>query len=501
MQPPVPRSVRPFSRWLPWIILLGALLRIAATLPWSMHHPDEYFQYVEQAHRLVFGYGIVPWEYRYDMRNWAVPLMLAGPMKLGALIAPDGDLYLMLPRLLSAMLGLPMIWAAWRIGMRRSQAHALVAATVIALWFEQVYFASHVLTEYYATALFLPAAALMAGRSPGRRALIGAGALLGGCVLLRFHYAPAVGLFVLVSGWGRLKQTLPWLVAGGLAAAIASGAIDLAMGQTPFGWIVENIRQNLLVGRAADFGVSGPLAYLEMIGVYWGFAILPLFLLLAPGMRGHAPLMIAAVANILVHMAIGHKEYRFILLSTTIFVLIAAIGSVDVLERLRKGRAVTGAALALLVALWAGSSATIAAMQPMRERWTNMQPQLSLARAAGRTPGLCGVALYRIASWETGGYAWLHRRIPLYAMLTASEDAPMTPPLAQAAPAFNGIIAATSAAGSLPPAYRPATCRGMGIESRWGISRPICLYVRPGPCAPDAARGWDMQTALQRRDR
>ncbi|MDX3900142.1 MAG: hypothetical protein QHC40_06495 [Sphingobium sp.] len=486
---------------MPWIILLGAALRIAAALPWSMHHPDEIFQYVEQAHRLVFGYGIVPWEYRYEMRNWAVPLMLAGPMKLGAAIAPDGDLYLMLPRLLSAMLGLPMIWAAWAIGARRSQAHALIAALVIALWYEQVYFAAHILTEYYATALFLPGAALMATDSPRRRALVGAGALLGASVLLRFHYAPAVGLFVLASGWGRLRQVLPWLIIGGLCAALASGAIDIAMGQTPFRWIVENIRQNLLVGRATDYGVSGPFAYLEMIGVYWSFAIFPLLLLLAPGMRGHAPLLIAAAANIAVHMAIGHKEYRFILLSTTILVLVAAIGSVDMLERARRARPSTGAALALLAALWAGTSATLAAIQPMREGWTNMSPQLSLARATGRTPGLCGLALFRTASWETGGYAWLHRDIPFYSMLTASEDAPMTPPLSAAAPAFNGIIAPTSESQALPPGYRAATCRGLGVDSRWGISRPVCLYVRPGGCAPQAARGWDIQTALQRRDR
>src|SRR3546814_14871069 len=47
------------------IMVLGIVLRIAATWPMSMHHPDEVIQYLEQAHRLVFGYGVIPWEYRY----------------------------------------------------------------------------------------------------------------------------------------------------------------------------------------------------------------------------------------------------------------------------------------------------------------------------------------------------------------------------------------------------------------------------------------------------
>ena len=41
-----------------WLILIaGAVLRVAAFEPYSAHHPDETIQYLEQAHRLVFGHG------------------------------------------------------------------------------------------------------------------------------------------------------------------------------------------------------------------------------------------------------------------------------------------------------------------------------------------------------------------------------------------------------------------------------------------------------------
>jgi GPI mannosyltransferase 3 len=137
------------------ILFLGLCLRTAAFWPMSMHHPDEVFQYIEQAHRLVFGYGYIPWEYEVGMRSWVLPILLAGPMKVGAIIAPDSLLYLVLPRFASMLASMAIIWAAWRIGGLWSRTHAIVAACVMAFWFEQVHFGTHVLSEVLATACFL----------------------------------------------------------------------------------------------------------------------------------------------------------------------------------------------------------------------------------------------------------------------------------------------------------------------------------------------------------
>ncbi len=52
------------------IVVMAIALRVWAALPVAQHHSDEFGQYLEQAHRLVFGYGLVPWEYRADMRSW-----------------------------------------------------------------------------------------------------------------------------------------------------------------------------------------------------------------------------------------------------------------------------------------------------------------------------------------------------------------------------------------------------------------------------------------------
>src|SRR3546814_15674513 len=104
------------------------------------------------------------------------------------------------------------------------------------------------------------------------------------------------------------------------------------MGAPPFAWMVENFRMNITENRAADFGVSGPLAYFGQMLSYWQLAAIPL-LMLARSVKPYQPLFWAAVVNLGVHMLIGHKEYRFIFLSISVFIIFAALGSVDLMHR------------------------------------------------------------------------------------------------------------------------------------------------------------------------
>src|SRR3546814_8294917 len=86
------------------------------------------------------------------------------------------------------------------------------------------------------------------------------------------------------------------------------------MGASPFAVMVESFRMNITENLAADFGVSGPLAYFGQMLSYWQLAAIPL-LMLVRSVKPYQPLFWAAVVNLGVHMLIGHKEYRFIFLS------------------------------------------------------------------------------------------------------------------------------------------------------------------------------------------
>jgi hypothetical protein len=462
------------------LVLLGTGLRVWAAWVPSMAHPDELFQYLEQAHRLVFGYGVVPWEYRYGMRSWLVPLALSPFMALGVALAPGSGLYLMLPKLAVAAVSLLILPAAWSLGARLSRLHALAALAAAATWYQLVYYGAHVLTETLAVSVILPAAALLLPRPQKPRLLLIAGALLGLAAILRFHYLPAIGILILLScGWDARRWLL--LAAGGAAALALGAAVDLSMGQAPFGWLVENVRQNIVVNRSAAFGVSGPLEYLRMYAEAWGAWLAAMLLLAAPAIARYRPLFWMAVTNLLVHSAIGHKEFRFVLLTTAVLVILAAVGSVEWLRRLEKRLPERSARLApaALILLWLGVSAAFAAGPRMRERWTDFAPGFEAAMSLAHEPKLCGVALLGMPFWEGGGYTHLHRPVPLYLVERAD--------LARTAPAYDAIIAPASAA--VPAAYRRRSCHGA-----------ICTFVRPGACHEGAAADLRLERVLLRYD-
>ncbi|KAM9181588.1 LOW QUALITY PROTEIN: GPI mannosyltransferase 3 [Mergus octosetaceus] len=67
--------------------------------------PDEYWQALEVAHRLAFGYGHLTWEWAQRLRGSAYPLLLAGIYKALQLLGKDDvQLLIWIPRLVQAVL-------------------------------------------------------------------------------------------------------------------------------------------------------------------------------------------------------------------------------------------------------------------------------------------------------------------------------------------------------------------------------------------------------------
>ncbi len=455
------------------ILAVAAGLRVWAFQPFSIDHPDEAFQYLEQAHRLVFGNGIIPWEYRDGIRSWLVPLLLTLPMRLGEAISPGSALPLVLSHALFALFSLAPVVAAWSLGARRSQMHALLAASAVALWFETLYYSSHVLTELLAVDCFLPAAALIQRGGYAKRLAAG-GALLALAALLRFQYGPAIAVFALVTlrfDW-RAWQAV---AIGGLAVLAISAWVDVAMGQLPFEWIANNIRENWIEGRAAHFGVSGPFAYFDMLWQRWGIAMPILGLLAASMWRRYPGLVLAAAINLLVHMGIAHKEYRFIWLSVQLTVMLAAIASAEWaqagLARQGLGRRWRAAAAAGLMLAWVALSGLLLLVD--KPRWDPWAAQTRAVGAAGRQPGLCGIATHQMGAW---GYAFLRRNVPIYQPAGAGSDASRRN-LARHAAAYNVIVAPENVFWEMPDGYHVAACEEDSAER-------ICVFGRAGGCTP-----------------
>ncbi len=475
------------------ILLLAAVLRVFVTGGASAHHPDEIFQYLEQAHRLVFGYGFVPWEYREGMRSWLVPIALAGPMWVGGAIAPASLAYLVLPRMLVALSTLGVVWGAWSLGERLSRRHAIAAAFVAAMWFEQVFYASHTLTETMATAAAIPGIALL--QSERRRSLAAAGALLALAALVRFHYAPVLAFLVI---WRCRVDWRAWaaVIGGAVPVLTLSAVVDVAMGMRPYDWILVNFRRNIIENASATYGVSGPLFYLQELGKSWGYAFIPVIFLAVFGSRRYPQLLIAAALTVGLHMLIGHKEPRFILLATTLVVILAAIGTATLIEMATARRnAMTGAALAA----WAAVSVALALTGEMRLRWSNEAPALSAAILAGQDPKLCGMATYGMRYWQSGGYTFLHRDVPIYPL--SAHDEITIPPIDRASLAlissgFDAILTTPIGTPDIPTSYRLVTCRippRALSDAAEQAGRAICLYRRSGGCDPVVASAWRLR--------
>lgn len=479
------------DRWAALFLLTAIVaitVRVVAFSPFAIHHPDEALQYLDQAHRLTFGTGLVPWEYRAGMRSWLVPLLLAGPTALGKMVAPGSLLYLVLARTTAALLAFAPVIAAWVIGGRFSRPHALVAMAVIAIWYESVYFSVHVLTEPLAVAAFLSGVALAPAGAPRGR-LIAGGALLMLAAILRIQYAPAIGAFALVAFGLRWRDWL-WLAVGGVLVAVASSAVDLVMGQWPFAWAWANIQQNVVANKAAEFGEFGIDAYNQMLWLHWQVAMVPILLCAMLGARRSPALAVTALVNLVVHLAIGHKEYRFILLTSEITILLAAIGSVDFAERLR-GKVPFRTLIAAIVAVWAVSSAALAASDTADLGWRRFESGNRLAREAA-VRRVCGVALVNENYWATGGQTYLDR-IPLYYIFDR-DLATERRQFAAGAQAYDAVIT-TPGRASIPAMYRQVECSGRGDEH-------LCLFVRGGGCRRDAgAEAQSMQRVMEANDR
>ena len=471
------------------VVLLGIALRILAYDPWAQFHADEFYQYLEQGHRLATGYGAIPWEWREGVRNALIPQLLAAPMGLGTAIAPDGLLAIHLARLTFAALCLMALAGAWGLGAAQSRRHALAALLVAAVWFDGVRFSVYVLSESLATGLIVCGAALvLAGGRQGWRLPL-AGFLLALGVLVRLQYAPYVGIFVLLAA-GRDWRLWRGLILGGLAALALGVASDLANGQVPLRWVWANIAQNIGAGRAARFGTSGPLDYLAMLFAGLG-PCAPLILLAAcfAGKR-YRPLLAAALVTILAHSLIGHKEYRFIWLAVFTLLVLAAIASVSLLDLWLARRKPQWREAPPLLALCLGWGAVALAAWAATQGAASLRGGGEITRAAhavARLSQVCGLAVP--LQWHNNVIsAYLRRDVAIYEIPEAvmQGTSPLPPAIVRAA---NAMLAPAPPA----PGYVATSCHT-------GPGNTACLFVRPGPCEPAPARTFERQTYMQAND-
>ncbi len=430
-------------KYLPLVLALAFLARAAVALSGDFTlHPDEIFQYLEPAHRLVFGNGVTYWEYYYGARAWFVPGLVAGVLKLFDLIGlGEPSWYVGGVELVLCAISLTIPAGMYFVARNHfGEAAARVALLAGAFWYELCGFAHKPMTEFIATGPLL--LALWIAARPGH---IGLAAGLCGVLLtvlaaaIRLQYAPlAIVLFAIVVLRAKPR---PALLMAGAAAVLAVGAFDAVTWDAGmFHSYVTNIRFNLVIDpfRAGESPAWQYLAWL--VTAHGGLSVLCVVgAAFAP--RRYA-LLLALVALIVgIHSLQAHKEYRFVFAAVPLLMMIGADLAVRLHGRGLRGRTAAfaaGAAFACVSA--AGILNALPGQESVYRAWSReaggftflgaragQDPILAAYRYLASEPGVGAVWQADRFYFSTPGYYHLHHDIPLYDRHTGARFVRMLP--------------------------------------------------------------------------
>jgi len=437
---------------------------------------DEIFQTTEPAHRLVFGSGLVAWEFQFGVRSWLLPGLIAGLMELSRIVGDGPDYYLPVIAVGFASLGAApvvccFLWCRPLFGATG----ALLAGLAVAVAAEPVYFGARALYETVAGHLLILALWVLEPgyRVTSRRRLFLGGALLALVFVTRVQLAPAIAVAMLWTNWQKERGRLCAILAGGAAILAFTAILDTLTLGYPFASFWRYVLYNIFYGVSATFGVEPWWYYFRgELGV-WGGAGATLLLLTAVGAWRVPLLLVVAVVILAVHSGIAHKEYRFIYPAIVPVTVLAGVGLGQMASWARDwltGRGVpkTAAILAstaLAVAWWGAASLQVwngATLTAHRQR---MHDGLVAASQVAQGPAPCGVGFYGLGGidWVAyGGYTYFHRPAPMY---WPKDEAA----LSTAASAFDTLLYTKT-----PPAT-------IGFNTQQCIGE-VCIARRAGGC-------------------
>jgi hypothetical protein len=402
-----------YWRLLPWVIVAAWLVRVWFALTGrNIHYADEIFSYLEPAHRLVFGDGLVSWEFRFGVRSWTVPMLMALPLWLCDLVgAGRPEIYIPVARLLLVTLSVSVVPALYVLTRALAGERAGRWAAVLAAgWYELIYFAPRPLTDALSLYPIVIGLALVVS-APGSRTVWVAW-LTGVAVVIRLQSAPVALLCAVVewrhSDWPSRRRAL--LIWGGLC--LLAGAFDR---WTWGGWwasYLSNLYFNGLLMISEIYGRHHPLTYPYM----WLLGSCGVFMAAAGWAttrwrQFQWPLGLIALL-LATYTAFEHKEYRFVLLLVPLGLVLTASWVASWSSDLARRLAAVGLAVVSVAGMW-GVLPGHFRLYPHQPLFA-ADPSLDAYAAIANDPSVTALLVADDEWWYSGGYYYLHRPIPLY---------------------------------------------------------------------------------------
>ena len=324
-------SPEPIWRALPWILLFALAARLGIALSGDVYlHPDEIMQYLEPAHKLVFGNGGVFWEFFHGARSWLIPGLIAGLLMLCKLLGlGEPGWYIAIVKGFFCLFSL-IIPAAMYFFARQhfNELTARIALLGGAFWYELVGFAHKPMTEFVATSLIM-LLLMVVSRNINRRILWAIAGLAVLAAAVRFQYAPIAAILLLIGllRCENIQRKLELII----AAAIFLFAVGIFDGLTWDGILFHSYITNL------QFNWNYPFAQTTSIFPFYQFfwwltlASFGLAIICLIGgfysrinLHRYALLLILISVLLILHTFQTHKEYRFIFAAIPLWLLIGS---------------------------------------------------------------------------------------------------------------------------------------------------------------------------------
>lgn len=418
---------------------MGSVLRLwLATHDDGIFWPDEIYQSLEPAHRLVFGYGLVAWEFRDGARNWAFPGFVALVLKACALVGiTDSRSYILVVRGVFCLIGVATAAATFQLArsLGASALSAAAGAALFALSAPAIFFAPRAMGES-AAALVVAVGLTLAlrPRATTWQVALGTG-LLALSVMLRLQTAVfGLGLVGVLAVSGQRRQAGVALAVFA-AGMLVFGLVDRVTWGSWFHSAIVYVRVNLIEGRSANWGTASIAYYPVVLVRSMGPAGLLMLALAAFAIRRAPWLWVLGGAFLVAHSLIPHKELRFMLPALPVACALAAIG-LDEINSLR--RVWVSRSLAAVVAasiLFSAVTFHHLSFHDLGSQPVTGPPSTSayefggsvnrLMLAANRRPDICGIKVESLLVEWTGGYSYLHRPVPIYRFDGPARDSGM----------------------------------------------------------------------------
>jgi len=411
------------------IALVGLCMRLAlAFFSDNIYHPDEIYQYLEQGHHLAFGYGYIPWEYRFGLRSFIIPSFISLILSLcSAANFVEPDDYILAVKFVFCVISTSLIYSAYFIARKlASELAGRMAAIFAGCWYELVYFAHkptpEILAAYCVAGMLVCAIAEAEQRKP-----LLFGALAGLVIVLRLQFLPVVVVIVLVVciywQWKELFRAMMLFL---LVICIAGGIDFLTWGEV-FASYYNNYLYNKIYNLSSVFGTE-PISYYFQTIFISSAGLLPLvgFLSLSQ-LKKTWLLLICIICIIATHSVIPHKEYRFIVAIVPLLIVLLAIVVTELVAKFVKSTkqlnlsCIVIGVVVLIISVVGGIGKLPAQQEIYTKAIFSKTDMLQAYKFLYGEPDLVAV-LSTYYPLETGGYYYLHRNIPVYFTCYLSKD-------------------------------------------------------------------------------